>query len=53
MLLRTVRCVNGEVQVVLDCEPMFDYGRRPAEWVYTGAAYHQAVARVPDGTTSS
>ena len=47
VLLRTVRCVNGEVQVVMDCEPMFDYGRRPAEWVYSGEAYEQAVARVP------
>ncbi|HMC67653.1 MAG TPA: trehalase-like domain-containing protein, partial [Mycobacteriales bacterium] len=32
VLLRTVRCVNGEVQVELDCEPMFDYGRQPASW---------------------
>jgi GH15 family glucan-1,4-alpha-glucosidase len=47
VLLRTVRCVNGEVQVVMDCEPMFDYGRHPAEWVYSGEAYEQAVARVP------
>src|SRR4249919_761391 len=47
VLLRTIRCVNGEVQVVLDCEPMFDYGRRPAEWVYSGEAYEQAVARIP------
>src|SRR3954454_20431295 len=47
VLLRTVRCANGEVQVVMDCEPMFDYGRRPAEWVYSGEAYEQAVARVP------
>ena len=47
VLLRTVRCVNGEVQVVMDCEPMFDYGRRPAEWVYSGEAYEQAVARIP------
>jgi len=47
VLLRTVRCVNGEVQVVLDCEPMFDYGRRPVEWVYSGEAYEQAVARIP------
>ncbi len=27
VLLRTVRCVNGEVEVALDCEPAFDYGR--------------------------
>ena len=28
VLLRLVRCVNGEVQVTLDCEPAFDYGRK-------------------------
>ena len=44
VLLRTVRCVNGEVQVVLDCEPMFDYGRKPAQWSYTDRGYHQGVA---------
>src|SRR4029077_19207202 len=26
ILLRTVRCVNGAVQLILDCEPAFDYG---------------------------
>ena len=26
VLLRTVRCVNGEVQLGLSCEPAFDYG---------------------------
>ena len=45
VLLRTVRCVNGEVQVVLDCEPRFDYGRAPAAWSYTTHGYHQGVAR--------
>jgi alpha,alpha-trehalase len=44
VLLRTVRCANGEVQVVLDCEPRFDYGRRSADWSYTGRGYHQGVA---------
>ena len=45
VLLRTVRCVNGEMQVELDCEPMFDYGRVPARWEYTDHAYGQGVAR--------
>src|SRR5438552_1654116 len=45
VLLRTVRCVNGEVQVVLECEPMFDYGRRQAHWSYGDRGYHQGVAR--------
>ena len=44
VLLRTIRCVNGEVQVTMDCEPIFDYGRRPAEWKYTDFAYHQGEA---------
>jgi alpha,alpha-trehalase len=48
VLLRTVRCVNGEVQLVLQCEPRFDYGRESGNWSYTGNDYHQAVA-----TTSS
>jgi GH15 family glucan-1,4-alpha-glucosidase len=45
VLLRLVRCVNGEVHVNLDCEPSFDYGRSPAHWDYGGNGYHEAVAR--------
>jgi GH15 family glucan-1,4-alpha-glucosidase len=44
VLLRTVRCVTGEVQVVLDCEPDLDYGRRGAHWEYAGPGYHEGVA---------
>jgi GH15 family glucan-1,4-alpha-glucosidase len=44
VLLRTVRCVNGEVQVELDCEPMFDYGRKQAVWRHTDRAYNRGVA---------
>ena len=32
MLVRTVRCLDGQVEVELVCEPAFDYGRTPAEW---------------------
>ncbi len=45
VLLRLVRCVNGEVQVNLDCEPVFDYGRSFATWEYAGGGYHEAVAK--------
>jgi GH15 family glucan-1,4-alpha-glucosidase len=48
VLLRTVRCVNGEVQVVLDCEPVFDYGRKPVTWEYTGPGYHDGTATHPE-----
>jgi alpha,alpha-trehalase len=49
VLLRTVRCVNGEVQVTLDCEPVFDYGRHQARWSYDGPGYHRAVATSDEG----
>ncbi|HEV3230249.1 MAG TPA: glycoside hydrolase family 15 protein [Solirubrobacteraceae bacterium] len=45
VLLRTVRCVNGEVQLVLDCEPVFDYGRVRGHWEYTGPGYYEATCR--------
>ena len=48
VLLRTVRCVNGELQLGLACEPAFDYGEQRAHWEYAGEAYGQAVARHGD-----
>jgi GH15 family glucan-1,4-alpha-glucosidase len=45
VLLRTVRCVNGEVQLSLQCDPRFDYGRAQARWTYAGDSYYEAVAR--------
>ncbi|MDT5387142.1 MAG: alpha,alpha-trehalase, partial [Mycobacterium sp.] len=44
-LLRTVRCVSGTVELVVDCEPSFDYHRIPARWEYTTDGYGEAVAR--------
>jgi GH15 family glucan-1,4-alpha-glucosidase len=49
ILLRTVRCVNGAVQLVLDCEPALEYGLHRARWQYTEHGYHQGLA-VADGT---
>jgi GH15 family glucan-1,4-alpha-glucosidase len=45
VLLRTLRCVNGSVEIHLECEPMLDYGRTPVEWDYTGPGYHEARGR--------
>ncbi len=45
VLLRLIRCVNGEVQVTLDCEPRFEYGLANGAWEYSGEGYHQAVCR--------
>jgi GH15 family glucan-1,4-alpha-glucosidase len=32
MLVRTVQCTQGEVQVEAVCEPMFGYGQTPGRW---------------------
>jgi alpha,alpha-trehalase len=48
VLIRTATCLHGTVDVVLDCEPSFDYGRVDARWEYAGAAYHQVVTTNPD-----
>ncbi|CAN5787719.1 glycoside hydrolase family 15 protein [soil metagenome] len=47
VLLRTVRCVNGEMQLVLDCEPVFDNGRLLGGWEYAEEGYLQGVCRAP------
>jgi GH15 family glucan-1,4-alpha-glucosidase len=48
-LLRTVRCVNGTAQLVMDCEPVFDYGRIRGSWQRTDRGYYQAQI-TPEGT---
>ena len=44
VLLRTIRCVKGEVQTVVECEPVAGYGRSAVRWHYTDSVYHQAEA---------
>src|SRR5947209_18340819 len=50
MLVRTVLCLHGEVEMELVCEPVFDYGRVPAEWSLVGDDRHTADA-TGDGRT--
>jgi GH15 family glucan-1,4-alpha-glucosidase len=45
VLLRMVRCVNGEMQLTLDCEPVFDYGRHLGAWTYAEDGYQQVRCR--------
>jgi alpha,alpha-trehalase len=49
ILLRTVRCVSGTVELVMSCEPSFDYHRISAAWEYSAAAYGEAIARANRG----
>jgi GH15 family glucan-1,4-alpha-glucosidase len=45
VLLRFARCVNGQVQITLDCEPAFDYGQTRGRWEYTDQGYHETLCR--------
>ena len=44
ILLRTVKCVSGTVELEVSCEPAFDYHRAAAKWSYTGKVYEEATA---------
>jgi GH15 family glucan-1,4-alpha-glucosidase len=44
VLVRTVRCLEGEVEIELVCEPVFEYGRTPAEWTLVDGDRHTADA---------
>jgi len=44
MLVRTVLCLDGRVEMELVCEPVFDYGRAPAEWELVDESRHRADA---------
>jgi GH15 family glucan-1,4-alpha-glucosidase len=44
VLVRTVLCLEGKVELELVCEPAFDYGRSPADWSLVEGSRHVADA---------
>ncbi|MFZ2016258.1 MAG: glycoside hydrolase family 15 protein [Nocardioides sp.] len=44
LLVRTVECLEGTVEVDVVCEPVFDYGRVEATWTLVDGEGHQADA---------
>jgi alpha,alpha-trehalase len=44
LLVRTVVCLEGSVELEIVCEPVFDYGRVPGEWALLGDDRHAADA---------
>jgi GH15 family glucan-1,4-alpha-glucosidase len=44
LLVRTVECLDGRVEVELVCEPAFDYGRTPATWTMVDGGQYAADA---------
>jgi alpha,alpha-trehalase len=50
VLVRTAECIDGEVEVELVCEPVFDYGRTGASWTLVDGDRHVADATSGDQT---
>ena len=48
MLVRTILCLEGDIEFELVCEPNFDYGRMPPTWTMVGEDRHIADASTPD-----
>jgi GH15 family glucan-1,4-alpha-glucosidase len=46
--MRTMTCIDGEVEMEMECAPRFAYGLEGAEW--TGGELGEALARCSDGT---
>ena len=49
-LVRTVECIDGQVEVELVCEPIFDYGRVVSSWTVEDGDGHTADATGGDLT---
>jgi GH15 family glucan-1,4-alpha-glucosidase len=47
-LMRTMTCIDGEVELEMECMPRFAYGLEEARW--SGGELGEAVARGTDGT---
>ena len=45
VLLRLIECVEGSVEIKVECEPAFDYGGLAADWSYGGSGYAEAFGR--------
>lgn len=50
LLVRIATCFYGSVDLTLDCEPAFDYGRVDASWEYSGPSYGQVRTTTPGST---
>jgi GH15 family glucan-1,4-alpha-glucosidase len=50
LLVRTAVCLDGQVEIELVCEPIFDYGRVPGTWTIRDGDDHAADATGADQT---
>jgi GH15 family glucan-1,4-alpha-glucosidase len=43
LLVRIATCLEGTVEVAINCEVSFDYGRADASWAYDGPGYQRVL----------
>ncbi len=51
-LVRIATCIEGRVELVLDCLPLFDYGRVVGSWNYEHDGYETASCVADEGELS-
>jgi GH15 family glucan-1,4-alpha-glucosidase len=48
ILMRTIKCVSGVVDLEVVCEPRPDYARDDVDWEYENSGYSSVVAHIGD-----
>ena len=48
-LVRIATCISGRVEVVVNCGPLFDYGRTAGTWSYQGDSYDAMTLTPAEG----
>ena len=49
VLLRTATCIGGQVEVMVDCSPLFNYGTTGGTWSYRGEGYVSMTVAPDEG----
>ena len=44
-LVRLATCIGGKVEVMVECMPLFEYGKAAGEWGYDDDGYHSLTVR--------
>jgi alpha,alpha-trehalase len=47
-IVRIATCVQGVIDLSLECAPQFDYAQKVGRWEYTGSGYSQARSSAED-----
>ena len=50
VLLRLATCTSGQVEVLVNCAPIFDYGTAGGTWTYSGDGYDSMLVAAPTGS---